>query len=83
MDTKKTVGIGLGGALTAAALATCPLQIALLGALGALGFLPFLERLSPALYLVAVAFGALALYGTVRLWRSRRAGLTPETSRGV
>ena len=73
MDEKKAIGVGLGGAVVAAGLATCPLQIALLGALGALGFLPFLERVSPALYLAAVGFGAMALYGIVRLKRSRRA----------
>lgn len=69
LDEKKVIGVGLGGAAVATGLAICPLQIALLGALG---FLRFLERLSPALYLAAVGFGAVALYGIVRLRRSRR-----------
>lgn len=71
MDDRKKVGMGIGGAVLAAGLATCPLQIALLGALGALGFLPFLERLTPALYLGAAVFAAFAIYSLVRLRRRR------------
>jgi hypothetical protein len=74
MDTKKSVGIGVGGALLTGALATCPIvQMSVLGALGALGFLPFLERLRPILYVAAVGFGAMAVYGFVRVRRTRRA----------
>ena len=69
MDDKKKLGVGIGGAVLAAGLATCPLQIALLGAIGALGFLPFLERLSPSLYLGAVGFAALSVYSLLRLRR--------------
>ena len=80
MDDKKKLGVGIGGAVTAFVLATCPLQLALFGALGlsALGLSPWLERFAPALYLVAAAFTALAVYGLVRLRRARKAPY-PET----
>ena len=80
MNAKNTVGIGLGGAVLTGALATCPIaQAAVLGTLGALGFMPFMERLRPVLFLVALGFCALAIYGLART-RRRRPADAPRTA---
>jgi hypothetical protein len=76
MRATKTVGLGLG-AVVAGAVASCHIvQAAVLAMFAALGFVPFAPRYRPVLVLAVIGCGALAIYGVVRIGRSRRAHLT-------
>jgi hypothetical protein len=70
MPTTKSVGLSLGGAVLAGAVASCPVaQAAVLGIFGALGIAPFAAHLRPMLYAVAMLCGALTIYSAIRIWR--------------
>ena len=72
MNATKTAGLGVGAVLAGAA-ASCPIvQAAVLGMVGGLGFLPFATEHRRMVALAVMACGAVALYGTVRVWRRRR-----------
>lgn len=82
MDEKRTVGIGVGGTAVSLVLASCPLQLAVFGALGMTGVLgsAWFETIEPFFLPALMGFAAPTIYGAVRLFRSRRAPAITSTT---
>lgn len=71
MDNKRMVRAGLGGTVATLLVASCPVQLAVLGALGLGAATPWVHGLEPVFYLAVAVFSGLSIYGLVRMRRGR------------